>query len=778
MTTIEEKNQLDSTEKNQLDSTIKKKYQLDTFQLEACDHMDNGFHILVSAPTGSGKTAIAEYAIEITKLKNKSTQIIYTCPIKSLCNEKYRDMVNYHQSISSGYSIGLMTGDIIINPTGDIVIMTTEVLYNLSTNKEKEAEFNPGCVIFDEVHYINDDGRGHIWEKCIIYSLQKYSALLVLLSATIGNIDQLITWLNSISPPKEFKSIIKTDRPVPLREYFIDNYKIRLLKKKSIIENEEDKDKEKDKQVVTDDPAPEQYELLPINNLNYDKVKKYWDKLEEYEYSVDFELKTLCNQIASNPNLGIPAIIFVLSKTKCIRFAEMIESNYVSYQEQVQILRFYDENLKEFETNSQYIDLRKTIAKGIAYHHSGLIPKIREVVEFLIKNKLIKIVFATETFAVGLNFPVKTVVLTALNKPTENGFRALHVSEYKQMAGRAGRRFLDAYGNVILWLYNDRLKTKFPYPSWKEIQNITAGPVNNIESKFVIEPNFLLKNLETFQNIASNSFRYYNSNRKPNVLAVPERFVKLLDGDKKALEYANKGITYIDKNYSKLFNKLSKTEQVEYKQFYEKFKASLSKSDYENYLDKEDSLLNFIFTNNFIEKTTNGWVLSTKGELACNFNEINPVIFIEDMERILKYQNNILPLLSMFIDDGYQDKDKDNDFVVPADEPDLIYFDTLVKNKYASFTNILPKWTFYPYNYLILKRWLEDKDISLDHISQEFGIDQGLMVKILIKMYQITDELVSKLVKINRTDLTDFLVGQKDLLIRYPIQISSLYVNN
>ncbi len=763
--------------------TIKKKYSLDSFQLEACDYMDNGFNVLVSAPTGSGKTAIAEYAIEQTKKKDNLIQIIYTCPIKSLCNEKYRDMVNYHQSISSGYSIGLMTGDIIINPTGDIIIMTTEVLYNLSTNKEKEVEFNPGCVIFDEVHYINDDGRGHIWEKCIIYSLKKYSALLVLLSATIGNIDSLMTWLNSINPTKQFKKIVKIERPVPLREYFIDNSKIRVLKKKSISLNEEDNNKDKQVvsgvSIVTDDPAPEQYELLPINNLNYDQVKKYWDKLEEYEYSVEFELKTLCNQIASNPNLGIPAIIFVLSKIKCIGYAEMIEATYVNYQEQTQILRFFDENLKEFETNSQYINLRKTISKGIAYHHSGLIPKIREVVEFLIKNKLIKIVFATETFAVGLNFPVKTVVLTGLNKPTENGFRTLHVSEYKQMAGRAGRRFLDAYGNVILWLYNDRLKTKYPYPSWKEIQNITSGPVNNVESKFVIEPNFLLKNLETFQSLASSSFRYYNSNKNFNKFEVPEKFVKLLDGDKKALEFANKGITYIDKNYSKLFNKLSKIEQAEYKQFYEKFKLTLIKTDYQIYLDNQNYLLNFLAENNFIEKSSNNvdnWVLTTKGNVANYFNEINPVIFVENMEIILKNKENILPLLSMFIDDGFQDKE--NDFVVPQDEPELLYFDTLIKTKYVKFINILPKWTFYPYNYLILKRWIEDKDISLDIISMEFGIDQGLMVKILIKMYQITDELISKLVKINQIDLTDFLVGQKDLIIRYPIQISSLYVNN
>jgi len=482
-------------------TSIKTKYELDTFQLEACENIDNGFNILVSAPTGSGKTAIAEYAIEFTKKKNSLLQIIYTCPIKSLCNEKYRDMVISHTSANTNYTIGLMTGDIIINPDGDIIIMTTEVLYNLITNKEKE--FNPGCVIFDEAHYINDDGRGHIWEKCIIYSLEKYDSLLVLLSATIGNIDTLMDWLNNINENKKFKKVIKTLRPVPLREYLIDNAKIRNFKKK-VNENESE-----EKLIVTDDPAEELYELLELNDLNYTKVKKYWSKLEEFNYSIRFELQTLCNQIASNPNLGVPAIIFVLSKNKCIDFAEMCTSVYVNFQEQNQILHFYDENLKEFETNSQYINLRKIISKGVAYHHSGLIPKIREVVEFLIKNKLIKIVFATETFAVGLNFPVKTVVLTSLNKPSEKGFRNLYVSEYKQMAGRAGRRFIDQYGNVILWLYNDKPKHKFPYPSWNEINSIIAGPVNNVTSKFVIEPNYLLKNLDYYKNITLKTFKYY-----------------------------------------------------------------------------------------------------------------------------------------------------------------------------------------------------------------------------------------------------------------------------
>ena len=433
-------------------------FELDTFQLRAKEAIDNNINVLVSAPTGSGKTWVAQYALEKIIINNINTKaIIYTCPIKSLCNEKFRDMSILYNN-KENYNIGLMTGDIIINPDGNIIIMTTEVLLNLILNKNDE--FDPKCIIFDEAHYINDDSRGHVWEKCIVTSLLSYDCLLILLSATIGNIQEMTTWLNTININKQFINIIKTERPVPLREFLIDNTKARTFKKITA-------DNDEDIRYVSKDPDPESYDLLPLNDINYNKVNKYWEKLDLYNYSIKFELETLCNQIKSNPNLGMPAIIFVLSKKKCIELANMIEeTTYVTIEERNEILNFYDNNLKEFKDYSQFIDLRRCIEKGVGYHHSGLIPKIREVVEFLIKNKLIKLVFATETFAVGLNFPVKTVVITGLNKPTENGFRNFTVSEYKQMAGRAGRRFLDSFGNVIIWLYLNKNKKKNQYPSW------------------------------------------------------------------------------------------------------------------------------------------------------------------------------------------------------------------------------------------------------------------------------------------------------------------------
>ncbi len=748
--------------------SVKSRYELDSFQLESCNYIDEGFNILVSAPTGSGKTAIAEYAIQVTKNSKPTSQIIYTCPIKALCNEKYHDMVHHHGKTGSPYTIGLMTGDIIINPEGDIIIMTTEVLYNLMTNVTKE--FNPGCVIFDEAHYINDDGRGHIWEKCIIYSLTKYDVLMVLLSATIGNIDTLIHWLNSINESKKFKKIVKTQRPVPLREYLIDNTGIRVLKK-SLDEGEVID--------VNTDPEPESYQLLELNDFNYSKVKKYWDKLEQYNYSIKFELQTLCNQIKSNPNLGIPAIVFVLSKARCIKYAEMIETSFVEHEEQSQILNFFDQNLLEFKENSQYVNLRRTISKGIAYHHSGLIPKIREVVEFLIKRKLIKIVFATETFAVGLNFPVKTVVMTAINKPSEKGYRNIYVSEYKQMAGRAGRRFIDTVGNVIIWLYNDRNKQKNPYPTWGEINSVVAGPVDNVKSKFVIEPNFVLKNLNSFKSVSKSSFKYYNCEIGQKEIIVPEKFIKIFETELKIIEFGKQGISFIDKNQKKLISKLSVQERNEYNEFVSNYKKGTIKSDYELYLDNEDNMLNFLASNGLIDISDNmdTVTLTNKGEIAICFNEINPVLFLNHLEYILKDEEDIIPILSMFIDDGITRNDEEDSRSIDyGDVPN--YFIEITESKYSKFINKLPKWNLYPENYLVVKTWLQNPTMSLDEITMMFEIDMGLMVRILIKMYQIVDELIMKLVKINRTDLTNLLGAKKELLIRHPLKLGSLYIDN
>lgn len=778
-------------------SYIRTKYELDIFQSKSFDLIDSKTNVLVSAPTGSGKTTVADYAIERAKLLNPNAKIIYTCPIKALCNEKYRDMVLQWGSDPYNYIIGLMTGDIIINPygqnnnqeiekekevnilemnkNGDIVIMTTEVLQKLMERPDKSS-FNPDVIIFDEAHYIGDESRGHVWEKCIIGTLLNTDALLVMLSATIGNTNEIKTWLNTICPNKPTEIVVKTERPVPLREYFIDCTKSRIFKKITA-------DEDQDLRNVSKDPDPESYEIMEIGKSgesNYNRVKRYWEKLEEYGYSESFEIETICNLISSNPNLGIPAIIFVLSKKKCEQFAQSIESTYIDHTTQLEILKFYDNNLKEFKNSTQYQEVRKVVSKGIGYHHSGLIPKIREVIEFLIKNKLVKLVFATETFAVGLNFPVKTVVMTSLTKPTENGFRNLTVSEYKQMAGRAGRRFLDPYGNVIIMLFNLKSKQRYPYPTWNEVSNIVAGPVNNIISQYIIEPNYILKNITSglARLMSLNSFKYYNSKPKIRTLECPEKFSKLFEIEKKIIEYAKSGITLKDKNYIKLYSKLSKAEQKEYKDFLSLNSKESLQTELELHIQLEESIIQFLNINGFVKQdnsTETGWGLTPKGFISCEFNEINPVIFGDHQNHIMEDSTKIIPILSMFIDDGIK-IDEDEIIVWEEIEPEILYWEEATKT-YSQFIFKYPKWTYWPKNYLIVKEWIENSSTSLDQIVLNYNIDLGLFIKILIKMYQITDELVNKLDKLNKTDLTDKLIKQKELLIRPPLKIDSLYVN-
>jgi superfamily II RNA helicase len=720
---------------------LKSKYTLDSFQVEACEYIDNNINILVSAPTGSGKTAIAEYSIEKTKEKYTNGKIVYTCPIKSLCNEKYHDMVisynKINEELNTNYQIGLMTGDIIINPDADIIIMTTEVLYNLIMT---DGDFEPKCVIFDEVHYINDDSRGHIWEKCIISCLLSWDCYLTLLSATIGNIDSLISWLNSINPKKEFRKVVKIERPVPLKEW-----------------------------VIADKP-----EL--ISNESYEITKKYWTKQEKDGYSISHELNKLCKLIEKTNEddndlqtfFGMPVIFFVLSKTKCIELAEMVTNTFTSYDENSQILNFFDYNLKEFASCSQYQNLRKIIGKGIAYHHSGLIPKIREVVEFLIKRKLIKIVFATETFAVGLNFPVKTVVMTSLIKPTENGFRNLQVSEYKQMAGRAGRRFIDTVGHVIFWFY-PYCHSKNPYPEWSTVNSVINGKINSIDSKYLIEPNYIIKTISSDKSriYTDKSFKFYKQNKSlSEIPIIPDKFKKLYDIELKIREFNQMGISYKDKTQLKILQKLSKIEQLEYNEFIKSI-FNKTKSEYENFIDWEKEIIDFLIKNKLLEVLNNTYKLTCKGELGIQFNEINSVLFANEYNKILEKKEDILPILSMFIDDGKKSEIKTNE--------SLVDWEKMIYGKYKTFVNNCPKWNFYPVNYMLIKEWLENPEMSLDELSELYDMDIGIIVKILIKMYQISEELIKNLEKLNKADLAEYLNEQKQFLIRYPLKIESLY---
>lgn len=616
----------------------------------------------------------------------------------------------------------------------------------------------------------------------LILSSSDVECTLVLLTATIGNPDTLIHWLDNVNKEKKCKKVVRTHRPVPLRTWFIDNTKCRNFKKtqkKTKTEIKETRENnrldviqnmEEPPILTTNDPTPEQYDLMLASSESYDKVKKYWNKLGEQDYNIKFELQTMCNQIASNENLGFPCIIFVFSKAKCIEYGHMIEQSYVDHAERSEILSFYDENLREFKENSQYIELRKIIQNGVAYHHSGLLPKIREVVEFLLKKRLVKFLFGTSSVAIGVNFPVKTVVVTALNIPSEDGFRNLFVSEYKQLSGRAGRRFIDDYGNILIFLLGNK-----KILSWNEVNNIMNGSIDNITSKYVIEPIFILKNIDDqiHKLISSKSFAYYKSHRNEiKELTIPTKLKKIFDLKFQMIALEENGLKCNMKGFTKLHKALSDDDKKEYEDLMKLFEDNKKKTDLDHYDDFENSIYAFLENNDFITREDDKFKLTEKGQMADQFSEINPIIFVNDMNYILK--EDVLETLSMFIDDGLKESE---DSVGSYENATINYFIEKTEMIYSEYIKKYPKWNFYPVNYVFLQYWLSDENISLDQASKQFGYDQGAIVKVLVKMYQICDELITNLTRINRTDMVEYINERKQLLIRYPLKLESLYVN-
>jgi len=779
-------------------------FELHPFQIEAYEHIKNNNNIILNVPTSSGKTTVAEIAIRDSLIKYPGSQAYYTCPIKALANQVYYDLSKKYEKEGGEITVGIQTGDISLNASSsDILVCTAEILASKlmnNNNKENKKEESTvklenkqerfiSSVILDEIHFLSDGSRGHVWEKIIVLISSKIpNCSLILMSGTIGNVDSLLNWMNEINPERKCKSIIRTKRPVELRSWFINFEKCRNFKKekkKTIDEIKKNRELNRmdiiqnDKIIIsqsTNDPNKDQFDLLEVNSNNYDVVKKYWGKLEESEYSFKYELQTLCNTIASSETLGTPAIIFVFSKAKCSEFAELLEQSYVTYKEREEILNFYDENLKEFKDNSQYINLRKIIGKGIAYHNSSLLPKVKECIEFLLKKRLIKFLFGTETVSIGINASIKTAVITGIQKPSENEFRHLFVSEYKQMVGRAGRLGIDKFGNVVLWLMGYKNKK---YPSWNELNNILNGKIDNVTSKYTIEPIFVLKNLEDRVHtiVSNNSLAYYKSFRsKKKEITVPPKLTKIYNLKMQMIGLEKNGLSCNMKSYNKLYKALSNDEKKEFELILKTQKENELKTDLDYYDDFERDIYNFLLNNNFIEKNEGKYILTEKGNLAELFTEINPIIFVNDKEFILK--EDVLPALSMFIDDGLKESEDDIENYSVIDNETIQYFMEKCLTTYSEYIDKYPKWTFYPKNYVFLSYWLSDENISLDQAVKDFGYDMGTITKVLIKMYQVSEELINNLIKINRTDMTEYVVQQRSLLIRYPLRLESLYVNN
>jgi superfamily II RNA helicase len=404
---------------------------------------------LVCAKTGSGKTLVGEYQIYHSLSKGK--RVFYTTPIKSLSNQKFYEFTNKYPHIS----FGLMTGDIKTNPNADVLIMTTEILMNYlfiqnSEQKSSSLDFQIdiqnelACVVFDEVHYINDAHRGQVWEKTIL--MLPPHVQMVMLSATIDNPAGFAKWCErggvEDDGDKQVWLASTNHRVVPLSHYGF------LTTTEAIFKIVKNKDLEKQIRDKTNTLIPLQTDKGMFLESGFRDLSIYTEMF--HKHGVELKRKHVLNQLALflRDRDMLPAIVFVFSRKNVELYAKEItiplleddsKVGYIVRRECEQIIRKLP-NFKEYMELPEYNQLVDLLEKGIGIHHSGMIPILREIVELMISKKYIKMLFATESFAIGLDCPIRTAVFTSLTKFDGNSDRYLMAHEYTQMAGRAGRR--------------------------------------------------------------------------------------------------------------------------------------------------------------------------------------------------------------------------------------------------------------------------------------------------------------------------------------------------
>lgn len=392
-------------------------FQLSRFQLRAVRAVRSGHNVLVSAPTGAGKTLVAEFAMEDAVRRGR--RCIYTAPIKALSNQKYRDFRDDPE-----VDVGIMTGDVTINAHAQVLIMTTEILRNAIFENAAllaDVEF----VIFDEIHYMDDRERGTVWEESLIFLPEQVR--IISLSATISNLEQVGAWIREIRP-HEVEVIRSSRRPVPLSHwlYFdkvgsFDPSKLDRVRKKLGADRRPPRDPGKDgrrgSQRRQRDPGPDPRGLF--------------DELQRGRL--------------------LPCLVFSFSRRDCERLARQNERrDLLSPEEHARMDEFQAQLIELFQLGQDELDgeLFTMARHGVAYHHAGLLPVHKEVVERMFTAGLLKLLFTTETFALGINMPARTVVFHSLRKFDGISFDWLRTRDYMQMAGRAGRQGIDETGYV------------------------------------------------------------------------------------------------------------------------------------------------------------------------------------------------------------------------------------------------------------------------------------------------------------------------------------------
>ena len=430
-------------------------FTYDPFQQRAIDAIDRGVSLFVAAPTGAGKTVIADYVID--QAMKQGRQVIYTAPIKALSNQKFRDFSQRegervpHAGGHAAADVGIMTGDVTISPRASLLIMTTEIYRNTLLEHGTSLQ-RCAWVIFDEIHYLDDPERGTVWEEAIMFTPQHIN--LLALSATIPNVEELANWIRTVHR-RPVEVIVETKRPVPLHVHFqcqnkiLDSYED--LKHQGY-QNRED------------------WRMIR-HRASHRRDAEQWQVRPN-------RLDTLIKHLQDTTRL--PCIFFTFGRRRTEDLAwEASGLPLVTPDERAALRAMFDDLCARYQLTHDHTAqaMAQLVERGVAYHHAGMLPTVKEVVERCFVSRLVKFIVTTETFALGINMPARSVVIDTLKKRISGRFDVLRSRELSQMAGRAGRRGLDEAGDAYLRINPTHI-------TYQEVTRVLHSKPERVESRF------------------------------------------------------------------------------------------------------------------------------------------------------------------------------------------------------------------------------------------------------------------------------------------------------
>jgi superfamily II RNA helicase len=808
-------------------------YELHDFQKWSIEATVTGNHVLVCCPTGSGKTFSGEFAIDYFHSKGK--RVIYTSPIKALSNEKFFSFTQKYPHIS----IGLITGDIKTNPDADVLIMTTEILLNKlyqvkssspvpssSISFEMDIEQELGCVVFDEIHMINDESRGHVWEQCIMMLPPQIQ--MIGLSATLDDPEKFAYWLeNRGGLPGKFsdKEVFLTKkqvRAVPLIHYsFITatNGVNKAIKDKAL---QEEIKKSINKPFVIQD------EKGTFNDVQYQSTAKFLNLFEKNDIRVKRQhvLNKVTEYLVEKEML--PALCYVFSRKQLEKCAQELTTNLLEFDSKVpytvdreceQIIRKLP-NYEEYLHLPEYVNTVKLLRKGVGIHHAGLMPILREMTELLFARGFIKILFCTETMSVGINLPVKTTIFTDVKKFNGEITRMLYSHEYTQAAGRAGRLGLDTVGHVI---HLNNLFRNVDSVNYKQMMN---GKPQMLSSKFKISYNLLLNLLDigdnnlvnfasrsmitgdldnelkqTYYKISSlntelDNIRSYSNNfRTP--IDVLEQFIDL---QKNRITSVNKKRKDIERQLQQIHDNYKHVEQD--KLSYQKISVKKNEIDQlQRQMDTTNSYIKSGVVNVLTLLKEEGYIegefsdestlkLTLKGKVASQLRETHCLVFarlFEDKMLDNLSSKQLVGLFSILTNITVQENFKDN---CPKTKDGLLEKSVMLLTKiYSDYQSKETKYNIntgfeYSIHYDLLnyvEEWcqsesVEDCKLLLQKMGLEKEIFLGEFVKALLKINNISSEIEKIAEMTGNIALLSKLKEIPNMTLKYVVTNQSLYV--